>query len=225
MTWVIYMKHDFLVLNIDKTIFDVAAPVQKAYKFLAKRNGIDIHPAFLERVLDTRGSSRDRLDREFHSLSKLHEQAAELSARYIEESVADNQIFVNQSENFLRYLDERSIPYGVVSSMPRSFVTQMTEMYPLFHPAFSIVQAQILEGKPEPDLYLMAARKAGVHPNRLLAIENTHLGAEAAFLANVKVIYISDETKSDEPETAYSQQSLSDLNELIKYLDKAVKNN
>jgi len=218
------MKNNFLVLNIDKTIFDVVSPLHQAYKNLARRYDLEVPAVFLERVLDTRGSSRDRLDRQFFRLARLHPQAAELSALYIAQAIAEDRVLADQAEAFLRFLDEQAIPYGVVSSMPRSFVTQMIEKYPLFHPAFSIVQAEIREGKPEPDLYLMAARKAGVHPNQILAIENTHLGAESAFLANAKSIFMADASKPEDPETAYSLHSVQDLNELAGYLEKMLKN-
>ena len=215
------MKHDFLILNIDKTIFDVVAPVQKAYTDLARRKGIDIPPAFLERVLDTRGSSRDRLDREFFALSKLHTDAYGLAALDIADAVADHRIFADHAETFLRFLDDRLIPYGVVSSMPRGFVNQMRERYPLFHPVFSIVQAEVFEGKPEPDLYLMAARRAGVHPNHLLVVENTHIGAESAFLANAKVIYMTDDAPAEDSAMHFCLHSADSLAELAEYLDKA----
>lgn len=219
------MKFDFLLLNIDGTIFDVVNPVHTAYENLAQRYGIEIHPAFLQRVMETHGSSRERLDREFFPLSKLHPQAAELSALYISKAVAEKRILTEHAAAFLRFLNDRQIPYGAVSSMPRSFVQQMTETYPSFNPAFSIVKAQVREGKPEPDLYLMAARKAGVHPNRILAIESTLLGAESAFLATAKVFYVNSVSKHIETENPYSLQDFEDLNELAAYLDEVWKSN
>jgi len=214
------MKNNFLVLNIDKTFFDVVAPLHQAYKDLAKHHDLDVPEVFLEKVLDTRGSSRDRLDRQFFRLARLYAQEVELAALCIAQAIADDKIMPDQAASFLRFLDEQRIPYGVVSSMPRPFVSQMIAKYPLFHPAFSIVQAEILEGKPEPDLYLMAARKAGVHPNQLLVVENTLLGAESAFLAHAKIIFMTDESVPDIPETAYHQHSVSDLDELAAYLEE-----
>jgi sugar-phosphatase len=223
MTKVNLMKNNFLVLNIDKTIFDVVDPIHQAYKNLARRYDLDVPVVFLERVLDTRGSSRERLDRQFFRLARLHPQAAELSALYIAQAIADDKVLADQAEAFLRFLDEQAIPYGAVSSLPRSFVTQMTAKYPLFHPAFSIVQSEVFEGKPEPDLYLMAARKAGVHPTQILAIENTHLGAESAFLANAKSIFMADESNPENPETSYSLHTVGNLDELALVLENMLK--
>jgi beta-phosphoglucomutase-like phosphatase (HAD superfamily) len=218
------MKHNFLILNIDKTIFDVVDPVNQAYTNLAQRYAIDMHPDFLKRVLDTRGSSRDRLDREFVHLAKLHPQATELYSLYIAEALAKDRLLSKKAATFLQFLADRAIPYGAVSSLSRRFVDQMIDTYPLFNPAFSIVQAEVFEGKPEPDLYLMAARKAGVHPNQVLAVESTLLGAEAAFLASVKVISINDESQPDLQDSAYSQQTFGDLRELTQYLKEAWPN-
>ncbi len=214
------MNYDYLVLNIDKTIFDIVEPVHTAYRQLAKRYGIDLHPSFLERVLDTRGASRERLDREFVSMAKLHDQAIDLSAYYIQEKLTKNNLLSDSAKAFLRFLNEHKIAYGVVSSMPRSFVEQMLRTYPVFKPAFSIVQAEVFEGKPEPDLYLKASRKAGVHPTRLLVVESTELGAESAFLAYAKVVFIESLTQRNPEGSAYSLRDFANLDELALFLLK-----
>jgi HAD superfamily hydrolase (TIGR01509 family) len=214
------MKFDFLILNIDATIFDVVKLRHAAYRNLAQRYAIDVSTSFLDRVMDARGSSQQRLDREFIQLAKLRPQADELFNLYVQESLAENRLLSTKAKTFLSYLERRQIPYGIVSSMPRSFVRQMSEKFDFFRPRFSVVQGEVYEGKPEPDLYLMACRKAGVHPNHALVIENSVLGAQSAFLAAAKVFFLESATRRNETTYAFSLQEFADLDEIENYLDK-----
>ena len=59
---------------------------------------------------------------------------------------------------------------------------------------------EVAHSKPAPDLYLEAARKLGVPADRCIAVEDSDIGAEAAWNAGMEVIIIPDMKKpSAEP--------------------------
>jgi len=47
---------------------------------------------------------------------------------------------------------------------------------------------QVAHGKPAPDIYLLAARKMGVPPNRCVVIEDSYPGAQAGLAAGMTVL-------------------------------------
>lgn len=49
---------------------------------------------------------------------------------------------------------------------------------------------QVAQGKPAPDVYLRAAGRLGVEPSRCLAVEDSHVGVEAAAAAGMRVIAV-----------------------------------
>ena len=51
---------------------------------------------------------------------------------------------------------------------------------------------EVTRGKPEPDLYLLAAKKMGVAPGQCLVFEDSAPGARAAHKAGMRVIVIPD---------------------------------
>lgn len=51
---------------------------------------------------------------------------------------------------------------------------------------------EVTRGKPEPDLYLLAANKLGIDPGKCLAFEDSAPGARAAHKAGMRVIVIPD---------------------------------
>lgn len=57
----------------------------------------------------------------------------------------------------------------------------------------------VLRGKPEPDLYLLAAARLGVEPASAVAFEDSNHGARAALAAGLEVVVVPD-LKPAEPQ-------------------------
>lgn len=68
-------------------------------------------------------------------------------------------------------------------------------------------------GKPDPAVYLTAARRLGVHPASCLAIEDSPRGVQAAVAAGMRVIAVPEPAGFDRPEFASADIKLHSLNE------------
>ncbi len=53
---------------------------------------------------------------------------------------------------------------------------------------------EVGRGKPAPDVYLEAARRLGVAPDRCAAIEDSHAGIRSAHAAGMRVVAIPNPT-------------------------------
>jgi beta-phosphoglucomutase-like phosphatase (HAD superfamily) len=86
-------------------------------------------------------------------------------------------------------LAERRILQAVASSSPRSRVDLTLERSGLSG-RFTVVVAgdEVPRSKPDPDVYLEAARRLGADPARCVAIEDTGTGARAAAAAGMQVV-------------------------------------
>lgn len=52
---------------------------------------------------------------------------------------------------------------------------------------------EVAEGKPAPDVYLLAARRLGIPPERCLAVEDSRVGVQAAVAAGMRVVAVPGE--------------------------------
>jgi beta-phosphoglucomutase-like phosphatase (HAD superfamily) len=59
---------------------------------------------------------------------------------------------------------------------------------PLF--AATVSSEEVAHGKPAPDVYLEAARRLGVEPERCAAVEDSHGGIRSAKAAGMRVVAI-----------------------------------
>jgi HAD superfamily hydrolase (TIGR01509 family) len=82
-------------------------------------------------------------------------------------------------------------PLAVASSSNRpliDLVLELSGLAPLFQ--VTVSSEEVPRGKPAPDVYLEAARRLGVEPERAAAIEDSQAGIGSAHAAGMRVIAI-----------------------------------
>ncbi len=88
-------------------------------------------------------------------------------------------------------LRARQIPVSVASSSRRSWITATLRSLKL-DDQFEVVVSgdDVVNGKPAPDIYLLAAERMGVTPKACLAIEDAPNGIASAKAAGMKVVAV-----------------------------------
>lgn len=102
----------------------------------------------------------------------------------------------------LAQLQAAGIPCAVASSSRTEEIAQrLARVGVVQHFAAVAGGNEVLRGKPDPALYLLAARRLGVDPARCLAFEDSHNGARAALAAGMGLVVVPD-LLPPAPETA-----------------------
>jgi HAD superfamily hydrolase (TIGR01509 family) len=93
----------------------------------------------------------------------------------------------------LSLLNERNIPCCVASSTNRAEVRRRLQKSGLDGFFDAIVGGdEVLKGKPNPDLFLLAAGRIGVSPGHCLVFEDSEHGARGAIAAGMSAILVPD---------------------------------
>jgi HAD superfamily hydrolase (TIGR01509 family) len=107
-------------------------------------------------------------------------------------------------------------PLGLASSSNRELIDTVLDvagLTPLF--AATVSSEEVARGKPAPDVYLEAARRLGIAPDRCAAIEDSHGGIRAARSAEMRVVAIPNPSyPPDEDALALADVTLRSLDEL-----------
>lgn len=116
----------------------------------------------------------------------------------------------------LDYLREHGIKMAVATATPR----ERTELYLTKVGAIDYFDAlvcgdMITNGKPDPDIYLTAARELGLPPESCAALEDSPNGATAGYRAGCHVLMIPDMTQPD-------AELMPMLSGVYESLDKAI---
>ena len=75
------------------------------------------------------------------------------------------------------------------SSSPKrvAFALEKTGLLPFFEGRIT-TSTEVLKGKPAPDIFLLAASKAGIAPKQCLVIEDSEAGIQGALAADMQVV-------------------------------------
>lgn len=122
-------------------------------------------------------------------IQRLGDRKEELYRKLVREQ---GVLVLPGARELLIALKEASIPRSVGSSTPRSNLDALfsaTGLGDLFDAV--VCGDDVTNGKPAPDVFLLAAKKLGLAPSDCLVIEDAHVGIEAAHRAGMKVLAVA----------------------------------
>ena len=125
----------------------------------------------------------------------------------------------------LNWLKERGYRILLATSSTRERATGMLQVNGLDHYFDDMVfGAELKRSKPFPDIFLLAAQKAGALPQECLVLEDSEAGIQAAHSGGVPVICVPD---MKQPSTAHKAMAVAlyeSLADVIPYLQKQEEN-
>jgi len=190
------MKKTGFIFDLDGVIVDTAKYHYLAWKNLADELGIDFTEEDNEKF---KGVSRKRcleLLLEMGSISVSKEQfdlwLEEKNKDYLKYiSNMDESEILPDVTKVLGYLKEKGIPMALGSASKNAIsILKKVALMPYFD---AIVDGtQVSKAKPDPEVFLIAAKKLGVKPVNCVVFEDALAGIEAANTAGMESIGIGD---------------------------------
>lgn len=91
-------------------------------------------------------------------------------------------------------LAQRGYPLAIASNSLSDYIENALQGLGLsaYFPVW-VSRDQVAEGKPAPDVYLLAARRLGIAPQHCLAIEDSRVGVQSAASAGMRVVAVPGE--------------------------------
>lgn len=123
-------------------------------------------------------------------------------------------------ERLQEELARRQIPWGVATSSPRQYAEHVVAGLPLATHCRAIAAGDEVErGKPAPDIYLLAAERMQVPPERCLALEDSVPGAHAAQAAGMTLAAVPGGVTAA-ADFSFADFRFSSLHEVVDNLDR-----
>ena len=108
-------------------------------------------------------------------------------------AVSDGIILKPGLAQLLKWLNSKKIPIAVATSSNSEILNLCLEISKLGRNFKATVNGEeIKKGKPNPDIYLKAAKRIGLKPAECIAVEDSEAGAEAALAAGMLVFIVPD---------------------------------
>jgi len=185
------MGNWFAIFDWDGVIVDSSRPHEEAWNRLAREEGRPVPAGFFPRSF---GMKNDKVIVELLTWTTEPQEIERLSARkeqFFREIVTSGKKLAPLPgvTNFLDWLAAAQIPCALASSTPRENILCIIETLGVDKFFQTMVCAEdVRHGKPDPEVFLLAAAKLHAPPSRCLVFEDAHVGIEAARKAGMKVI-------------------------------------
>lgn len=96
--------------------------------------------------------------------------------------------------DLLAALEKAEIPRAIATSTGRRLTTAVLSQFDLEKRfEFVLTSEDITHGKPDPEIYLLAAERFGLPPGEMLVLEDSHYGTRAAAAAGAFVVSVPNE--------------------------------
>ena len=199
---------DAVVFDLDGVILDSEHVWDEAREQLARERGSQWH-ANAQR--DMMGMSSPEWSRYMHDVIGLPEPPEEISAEVVERLTAiyhERLPLVPGATQAVERLAERW-PLAIASSSNRPLIDLVLELAGLAARFRATVSSEeVPRGKPAPDVYLEAARRLGVAPERCAAIEDSTNGLRAAAGAGMRVVAVPNPSYPPDPDALAQADSV-----------------
>ena len=202
-----------VVFDLDGVLLDTEELWDEARRRLAEERGAPWPEDAQQAMM---GMSSPEWSRYMHEVIGLPEPPGEISAevvRRLEALYRERLPLVAGALDAVERIGARW-PLGIASSSNRPLIDlflELTATRELFRATVS--SEEVERGKPEPDVYLEAARRLGADPERCAAIEDSENGIRSASAAGMTVIAIPNRV------FAPSEAALSQADAVLASLD------
>jgi beta-phosphoglucomutase len=194
-------RQDFaFIFDMDGTLVDNMGAHHAAWEQFLARYKIKLTRDELRLRMHGKTNREILLDIVDPSLSDVDiERLADEKERLYREEYHAQVKAVAGLDHFLVRVHDARIPCAVATSANAPNIKFVFDLLGLHQTFDAVVGAeQISRGKPDPEVYLLAAQKLGVAPEHCLAFEDSFPGLEAAHRAGMAVIAVTTGHDADE---------------------------
>jgi sugar-phosphatase len=198
------------LFDMDGTIINSTAAAERVWGAWALRHGLDL-ATFLPKMHGSR--AEDTIAR--LGLPGVDAQAEALGITQAEVDDVEGIVQIPGAAHFLSSLPPDK--WAIVTSAPVALATRRLQQAGIPLPRCMVTAEEVSAGKPNPEGYLLAAKKLGVDPADCLVFEDAAVGIRAGEAAGAAVMVITASHKQP-METLHA--SVASYDELVVGIDE-----
>ncbi|MDG2221427.1 MAG: HAD-IA family hydrolase [Rubripirellula sp.] len=183
-----------VALDMDGLLFETEGLYWQVGDTVLQRRGYRYSKELQSRMMGRVGVAAVQQMIDLHN---LEDDAVELLAECDEIFASMLELGVDQMpgvDAMIRRFQNKKLPFGLATSSRRRFATVLMETVDWKSDLkFSLTGDDVTRGKPDPQMYQMAADRLGIPPQQMLVLEDSGNGCAAGVAAGAIVVAVPSE--------------------------------
>lgn len=180
-----------LIFDLDGLMVDTEPISRRAWDVVLADYGHKLDDALYARMIGRNGQESGQMVLDAYPLPLTLPRLIQEKRKHYHAFLAAGVPEMPGLRALLAELARRRIPWGIATSSPRDHAYSVITQLGLAENCRAIAAGDETPwGKPAPDIYLLAAARLGVRPQRCLALEDSEPGCRAAMAAGMRGIAV-----------------------------------
>jgi HAD superfamily hydrolase (TIGR01509 family) len=182
---------DAVVFDLDGLLVNTEELYQDVGSELLRRRGHRFDADLLDAMMGRPQQVALATMIEWHGLGDSVETLAAETKEIFQGMLDDRLLPMPGAMDLMDHLSAAGVPRGVATSSGTDFARDVLARVGLLDRlAFVLTAADVSQGKPHPEIYQAAAARHGVSPQRMLVLEDSQAGCQAAVAAGAVVVAV-----------------------------------
>lgn len=214
-----------IIFDMDGVLIDSERQSNEGWLWAAGQLGVDM-PMWL--IDSFKGAPAELCCKFFDDYYKGvidYWEAKELRTKYVYKIRETEGIPVKKGvKDIFEYIRNNGLKCAVATSTRRESAEKTLHEIGVWDYLDAVVYGDEVEhGKPEPDIFLRAAKAIGVNPSEAVVVEDSINGIKAGYAADMRVVHIPDTIAIDDDIRKLTYMVCADLNGLIDVVESINK--
>lgn len=204
-----------LIITLDDFIFDLYKIKSLIWDRIETDYQIEISEQFRMAYYDAHLEKREKLGREYPKIAPYFNEVEQS----FNEMIDKGNIQINSEH--LTYLTQWAKVFQLIycTNLKLDRMKNLLDQFNIEYANTHIVSAkQVLNSKPEGDIYLKVARLLNIKANTLTVIDSTLNGIQAAYLANTKGLFLAQFHEANATIKKFAYAHFKQSNDLNNYV-------